>query len=147
MALSIHSGEDCGGYSAYIEIILNGTVTCKTKISDVFSAGSTLEWHGSELGSCKENEFDQNSEKIKFMAKTSHSDIFQNDDFCPKKLTIKMSSDRKFESETMTEWVDKFKNSDIVRTAKLVPQSFWSILLQELCCYFLSQMGSLKMSV
>ena len=119
----MHSGEDCGGYSAYIEIILNGTVTCKTKISDVFSAGSILEWNGSELGSCKENEFDQNSESIKFMAKTSHSDIFQNDDFCPKKLMIKMSSDRKFESENMTEWVDKFKNSDIIRTAKLVRQS------------------------
>ena len=123
MALSIHSGEDCGGYSAYIEIILNGTVTFKTKISDVFSAGSTLEWNGSELGSCRKNKFDQNSESIKFMAKTSHSDIFQNDDFCPKKLTIKMSSDRKFESETMTEWVDKFKNSDIIRKAKLMPQS------------------------
>ena len=130
LALSIHSGEDCGGYSAYIEIILNGTFTCKTKISDVFSAGSTLEWHGSELGSCKENEFDQNSKSIKFMAKTSHSDIFQNDDFCPKKLTIKMSSASEFESDTMTEWVDKFKNSDIVRTAKLVPESFWSLLLQ-----------------
>ena len=72
MALSIHSGEDCGGYSAYIEIILNGTVTCKTKISDVFSAGSILEWHGSELGSCKENEFDQNSESIKFMGVTKN---------------------------------------------------------------------------
>ena len=32
-----------------------------------------------------------------------------------------MSSDRKFESDIMLEWVDKIKNSNIIRTAKLKP--------------------------
>ena len=32
-----------------------------------------------------------------------------------------MSSDRKFESNIMMEWVDKIKNSNIIRTAKLKP--------------------------
>ena len=32
-----------------------------------------------------------------------------------------MNSERKFESDTMMEWVDKIKNSNIIRTAKLKP--------------------------
>ena len=32
-----------------------------------------------------------------------------------------MSSNRKFESDVMLEWVDKVKNSNIIRTAKLKP--------------------------
>ena len=32
-----------------------------------------------------------------------------------------MSSNRKFESDIMLEWVDKVKNSNIIRTAKLKP--------------------------
>ena len=121
MVLSIHSGEDCGGYYVHIEIILDGKVICKTKSSNSFLAGTSLKWLSSGLGSCEEKEFDINSNTIKFKAKTTHSGIFQNDDFCPKKLTIVMSSDRKFESNIMMEWVDKIKNSNIIRTAKLKP--------------------------
>ena len=97
MALSIHSGEDCGGYYVYIEIILDGKVICKTKSSSSFHAGTILEWHNSGLGSCEKKEFDRNSKTIKFKAKTTHSAIFQNDDFCPQKLTIDMSSNRKLD--------------------------------------------------
>ena len=119
MALSIHSGEDCGGYYVHIEIILDGKVICETKSSNSFRAGTSLEWHSLGLGSCKEKEFDINSNTIKFKVKTTHSSIFQNDDFCPKMLMINMSSDRKFESDIMMEWVDIIKNSNIIRTARL----------------------------
>ena len=121
MALSIHSGEDCGGYYVHIEIILDGKVICKTKSSNSFRAGTSLGWQSLGLGSCEEKEFNINSNTIKFKVKTTHSSIFQNDDFCPKKLTIDMSSNRKFESDIMLEWVDKVKNSNIIRTAKLKP--------------------------
>lgn len=121
IVLSVHNGVDCGGSSVYIEIVRNGAVTCKTKVSDVFHAGTTIKWEGSELGSCKEKKFDQHHESISYLTKTSHSDFFQSDDFCPKNLIVQMDSNRTFESDvTMTEWVDKNKNSEIIRTATLM---------------------------
>ena len=121
LLLSTHNTDDCGGFSVYIEIISDGKVICKTKASNTFRAGSVLRWNSWQLGSCDKKEFDINSDIIKFKAKTSHSTFFQNDDFCPKKLTVNMSSNRKFESDIMMEWVDKIKNSNIIRTAKLEP--------------------------
>ena len=121
VALSIHKGDECGGWDAYVEIFYSGSKSCKTKPWPKFNDGERLIRDKHDLGSCYGKNFDPNSKKIQFKVKTNHSGPFENDDFCPKKLEIQMSkNERRFESSIMYEWVDLNKNADLIRNARLV---------------------------
>ena len=108
--LSTHSNSQCGGNSAYIELVQDST-SCKTKDAGEFDKGTTLEWTASTLDTCVGKDFDVLNDEINF--KTMSND-FNN--YCPKTLTITMSNGYEYKKEGMIE-VDNGKNNQF-RSAK-----------------------------
>ena len=105
--LSIHKTTNCGGYSAYIELLQNST-SCQTKDIGEFYKGSTLVWTDSTLGTCLGKKFDFLNVEMNF--KTLSND---GDDYCPKTLTITMSNGYEYKKEGMNDWVDNGKNNHL----------------------------------
>ena len=98
--LSTHSNSQCGGNSAYIELVQDST-SCKTKDAGEFNKGTLLVWTTSMLDTCLGKEFDVLNDEIKFKTMTN-----DGDDYCPKTLTITMSNDYAYQKEGMTDRVD-----------------------------------------
>ena len=113
--LTIHSNIQCGGNSAYIELVQD-TISCKTKDIGEFDKGTTLVWTASTLDTCLGKEFDVLSDEIKF--KTMSND---GDDYCPKTLTITMSTYDAYQKEGIIDWVDNGKNNHL-QLAKRIPK-------------------------
>ena len=100
--LSTHSNSQCGGNSAYIELVQDST-SCKTKDAGEFDKGTTLEWTASTLDTCVGKDFDVLNDEIKF--KTMSND---GNDYCPKTLTITMNNGDEYKKEGMNinSWID-----------------------------------------
>ena len=105
--LSIHSNSQCGGNSAYVELVENST-SCKTKDNGEFDKGTTLVWTGSALDTCFWKEFDILNDEINF--KTMSND---GNDYCPKTFTITMNNGYEYKKEGITDWVDNQKNNHL----------------------------------
>ena len=63
--LSTHSNSQCGGTSAYVELVQDST-SCKTKDKGEFDKGTTLVWTASTLDTCLGKEFDVLNDEIRF---------------------------------------------------------------------------------
>ena len=109
--MSTHSNSQCGGNSAYVELVQDST-SCKTKDKGEFDKGTTLVWTTSSLETCVGKEFDVLNDEIKF--KTMSND---GNDYCPKTLTITMNNGYAYKKEGIIDWVDDGKNNHL-RSAK-----------------------------
>ena len=105
--LSTHSNSQCGGNSAYIELVQDST-SCKTKDAGAFNKGTLLVWTTSMLDTCLGKEFDVLNDEINF--KTMSND---GDDYCPKTLTITMSNGYAYKKDGIRDWVDNGKNNHL----------------------------------
>ena len=105
--LSTHDTSQCGGNSAFIEL-LQDSISCKTKDTGEFFSGATLVWTASTLNTCWAQEFDVFNDEINF--KTMSND---GNDYCPKTLTITMKDGYEYRKEGITDWVDNGKNNHL----------------------------------
>ena len=105
--MSTHSNSQCGGNSAYVELVQDST-SCKTKDAGEFNKGTTLEWTASTLDTCLGKEFDVLNDEIKF--KTMSND---GNDYCPKTLTITMNNGYSYKKDGIIDWVDDGKNNHL----------------------------------
>ena len=107
ITLSTHDTSQCGGNSAFIEL-LQDSISCKTKDIGEFGSGTTLVWAASNLDTCCEQEFDVFNDEINF--KTMSND---GNDYCPKTLTITMNNGYAYKKEGIIDWVDNGKNNHL----------------------------------
>ena len=114
--MSIHKASQCGGNSAYIELLQNST-SCQTKDIGKFGKGSTLVWTASTLDTCLGKEFDVLNDEINF--KTMSND---GNDYCPKTVTITISNGFEYKKEGIVDWVDNGKNNHL-QSAKRTSKS------------------------
>ena len=105
--MTTHSTSQCGGNSAYVELVQNST-SCKTKDEGEFDKGTTLVWTASTLDTCLGKEFDVLNDEINF--KTMSND---GNDYCPETLTITMSNGYAYKKEGLNDWVDNGKNNHL----------------------------------
>merc|ERR1719464_1781325 len=106
--MSIHKASQCGGNSAYIELLQNST-SCQTRDIGKFDKGSTLVWTASTLDTCLGKEFDILNDEINF--KTMSND---GNDYCPKTVTITISNGFEYKKEGIVDWVDNGKNNHLL---------------------------------
>ena len=111
MDLTIHTDSYCGGYDVYLELI-QGRTDCQTSTKRNFDSGAKLSWTGSQLGSCVDILFDNNSDEINFKIRSTGGD-----DFCPNSLTITLKDAKTYENRGMDDKVDNRIGSEL-RTAK-----------------------------
>ena len=115
--MSTHDTSQCGGNSAFIEL-LQDSISCKTKDIGEFGSGTTLVWAASNLDTCCEQEFDVFNDEINF--KTMSND---GNDYCPKTLTITMNNGYAYKKEGIIDWVDNGKNNHL-QSAKRTSGNF-----------------------
>ena len=108
--LSLHNDLWCGGGNVYIELN-QGDISCKTTQKVSFYRGTTLSWSGSALGTCCGKNFLLIKDNLSFKLRSTNEN-----DFCPKSLSIFMDSGPFYVKTTMEDWVEKTKG-DHSRTA------------------------------